>query len=182
MPPHQSSPLRLEYATPVPRQGPAQTLIRALAAVCLLIGIPLGAIGAAAEIDHPESVNLALLMVGFAFSFFGLRLLRHLKRRWVQGVYIPDIYLSTVRLLRTAFASGLAIDAPEYTAICLFLHHEGCTARDIANMLVFSFDIEYADAINALESMQNDPAPTQTIARKEQLLDLHGLQTWRTSR
>lgn len=180
--------MRLEYATPVPREGHGRPLVGALAALCLLAGVPLCSIGALVLIainrtnEQEFSVGLTFLIFGAVFCFFGLRLRRHLKRRWVRGIYIPDIYLSTVRLLRTAFANGLAIDSPDYTAICLFLDHEGCTARDIAHMLVFSFDIEYAHAINALESMETDPTPAQTIARMEQRLTPHGLQTWRTER
>jgi hypothetical protein len=175
----------LEYATPIPSDGPRRPLISALATLCLTAGIALCGIGiaiAAVELRHPAPAHFVVIIFGAVFCFFGLRLNRHLKRRWLRGVYIPNIYLPTVCLLRTAFASGLPFDSPQYTAICLFLDHEGCPPRDIVHTLVFSFDIEYVDAINALESMEEDTSPTQTIAQMEQLLEPHGLQTWRNQR
>ena len=181
----QPSPIRLEYAEPRPRKVSREPLHRALAILCLLAGIPLCGMGiavAAMEIDHPKPATLMFLVIGAVLCFFGLNLNRHRKHRWVRGIYIPDMYLSTVRLLRTAFADGLPADLPEYSAICLFLDHEGIPPRQIAQTLVFSFDIEYAHAINALESMETDPTPAQTIARMEQRLTPHGLQSWRTER
>lgn len=177
--------MRLEYATPVPSEGPRQSLTRALALLCVMAGVPICAIGiavAAVEINHPEPVSIGFIVVGAGFCFFGMTLQRHLKRRWVRGIYIPDAYIPSVCLLRTAFPRGIPLDSPEYTAICLFLDHEGCPPREIAHILVFSFDIEYADAINALEAMELDPDPKETIARMEQLLEPHDLQTWRTDR
>jgi len=62
---------------------------------------------------------------------------------------IPDFYLSTVRMFRAAFPQGLSIDSPDYTAVCVFLDHEGYGHRQIAQMLDFSFDLGYLDVFNA---------------------------------
>jgi hypothetical protein len=91
---------------------------------------------------------------------------------------IPNWYLSAVRMFRAAFPNGLVIDSPDYTAVCVFLDHEGYPYRAIAQILDFSFDLGYVDVLNAMGVLE-DNVRAREIARIEELLLPHGLDAWR---
>lgn len=82
-------------------------------------------------------------------------------------------------MFQAAFPDGFAIDSPDYTAVCVFLDHEGCPHRAIAQILDFSFDLGYVDVLNALGLIEDDAARAREIARVEELLRPHGLAAWR---
>ncbi len=92
---------------------------------------------------------------------------------------IPDYYLSTVRMFRATFPGGFAVDSPDYTAVCVFLNHEGYGYRQIAQILDFSFDLGYFTVLNVLGSIQDDVRRQAEIRRVEGLLEPHGLAGWR---
>jgi hypothetical protein len=93
---------------------------------------------------------------------------------------IPNFYLSSVKMFRAAFPNGLLIDSPDYTAVCVFLDHEDYPHRAIAQILDFSFDLDYVDVLNALGFIEDKEVRTREIARVEELLRPHGFEQWRS--
>jgi hypothetical protein len=93
---------------------------------------------------------------------------------------IPNFYRSSVQMFRAAFPNGLAIDSPDYTAVCVFLDHEGYPHRAVAQILDFSFDLGYVDVLNALGFIEDNEVRTRETARVEELLRPHGLVEWRS--
>ena len=90
---------------------------------------------------------------------------------------IPDYLLRTVRMLRAAFPTGLAVDSPDYTALWLFLEQEGCSPNAIATALHFAFHFGYVEARNARGRVRTVEERDREIARAEELLRPHGLGT-----
>jgi hypothetical protein len=93
---------------------------------------------------------------------------------------IPNYYLSSVRMFRSAFPNGLQIDSPDYTAACAFLDHEGYPHRAIAQILDFSFGLGYVDVLNALGFIEDDKIRAREIGRIEELFGPRGLESWRS--
>src|SRR5258706_2085838 len=91
---------------------------------------------------------------------------------------IPNWYLTPVRMFRSAFPSGMAIDTPDYNASCAFISDEGYGYRQIAQILDFAFDMGYVDVLNNLGFVAPEVWKAE-VARIEELVRPHGLEAWR---
>jgi len=91
---------------------------------------------------------------------------------------IPNWCLTPVRMFRAAFPTGLAIDSPDYDAVCAFLSAEGYGYRQIAQILDFSFNLGYVEVLNAMGLVAQETWDKE-VARIEAQLRPHGLDTWR---
>jgi len=91
---------------------------------------------------------------------------------------IPNGYLTPVRIFRSAFPNGIAINTPDYNALCAFVSDEGYGHRQIAQILDFAFDLGYVNVLNNLGLVAPE-AWKKEIARIEEVLRPHGLEAWR---
>jgi hypothetical protein len=102
--------------------------------------------------------------------------------RLLQGPYtdgIPDDLWSTVKMLRQAFPSDIAVDTKDYDAVCAFLDHEVWPHRAIAHAFDFAFDLGYVTVLNVMGGIADEKVRAQELSRMECLFLPLGLNAWR---
>jgi hypothetical protein len=92
---------------------------------------------------------------------------------------IPSFFISSVKMLRAAFPSGMQLLSPDYNALITFLDHEDFPYRAIAQMLDFAFNLGYVNVLNELGFIEDQLLRLREIRRMETLLLPHGLDAWR---